>query len=260
MAVAADRDHLDDPVPSPGTRKTYRDRAGCFFRWAASRGLTLGATDQAALLAYKSEIAAVKSLHQASIYLSPVYGVLGRLAAAGILPRARCPQGRPGGRAGLGLIADPPPSIPLAELKAAVRELDNGEEDEESFQAGLVMLAPLSLRTIDPEPISRFTGVPLPLVGQFAERLLSGDGLEQVLDDDHAEGYAPTSVIPPDGVRPTVTSGRFDGPSNQINNWDYAGLMRVFNACEGEGLGLHAAPLVSSTPRLNGRSPTTRRA
>lgn len=32
-----------------------------------------------------------------------------------------------------------------------------------------------------------------------------------------------------------------DGPYNYIKNWDYAGLMEVFNAGEGHGLGLHAA-------------------
>lgn len=31
-----------------------------------------------------------------------------------------------------------------------------------------------------------------------------------------------------------------DGPYNYIKNWDYAGLMEVFNAGEGHGLGLHA--------------------
>jgi pyruvate decarboxylase len=34
-----------------------------------------------------------------------------------------------------------------------------------------------------------------------------------------------------------------DGPYNQINNWDYAALMDVFNAGEGNGLGLRAATL-----------------
>lgn len=31
-----------------------------------------------------------------------------------------------------------------------------------------------------------------------------------------------------------------DGPYNQIKNWDYAGLIEVFNAEDGHGLGLHA--------------------
>jgi TPP-dependent 2-oxoacid decarboxylase len=31
-----------------------------------------------------------------------------------------------------------------------------------------------------------------------------------------------------------------DGPYNDIKNWDYAGLMNVFNAGEGNGLGIKA--------------------
>jgi len=31
-----------------------------------------------------------------------------------------------------------------------------------------------------------------------------------------------------------------DGPYNNVKNWDYAGLMEVFNAGEGNGLGLRA--------------------
>ena len=31
-----------------------------------------------------------------------------------------------------------------------------------------------------------------------------------------------------------------DGPYNNIKNWDYAGLMKVFNATDGTGLGLLA--------------------
>lgn len=53
------------------------------------------------------------------------------------------------------------------------------------------------------------------------------------------------------GVRPiivlinnrgyTIEAEIHDGPYNQIKNWDYAGLMRVFNAEDGKGLGLRAA-------------------
>jgi len=39
----------------------------------------------------------------------------------------------------------------------------------------------------------------------------------------------------------TIESEIHDGPYNRIKNWDYAGLMKVFNADEGRGLGLHAA-------------------
>lgn len=36
----------------------------------------------------------------------------------------------------------------------------------------------------------------------------------------------------------TIESEIHDGPYNRIKNWDYAGLMEVFNAGEGKGLGL----------------------
>jgi pyruvate decarboxylase len=39
----------------------------------------------------------------------------------------------------------------------------------------------------------------------------------------------------------TIEAEIHDGPYNRIKNWDYAGLMEVFNASDGKGLGLHAA-------------------
>ena len=39
----------------------------------------------------------------------------------------------------------------------------------------------------------------------------------------------------------TIEAEIHDGPYNRIKNWDYAGLVEVFNAGEGNGLGLHAA-------------------
>jgi TPP-dependent 2-oxoacid decarboxylase len=39
----------------------------------------------------------------------------------------------------------------------------------------------------------------------------------------------------------TIEAEIHDGPYNRIKNWDYAGLMDVFNAGEGHGLGLRAA-------------------
>jgi pyruvate decarboxylase len=37
-----------------------------------------------------------------------------------------------------------------------------------------------------------------------------------------------------------IESEIHDGPYNRIKNWDYAGLMKVFNGDEGKGLCLHA--------------------
>jgi TPP-dependent 2-oxoacid decarboxylase len=39
----------------------------------------------------------------------------------------------------------------------------------------------------------------------------------------------------------TIEAEIHDGPYNRIKNWDYAGLMSVFNADDGKGLGIHAA-------------------
>lgn len=39
----------------------------------------------------------------------------------------------------------------------------------------------------------------------------------------------------------TIEAEIHDGPYNRIKNWDYAGLMDVFNAGKGKGLGLRAA-------------------
>jgi hypothetical protein len=52
------------------------------------------------------------------------------------------------------------PLFPLSELKEVVRELDNWEEDNELFQAGLVVLAPLSIGTIEPKALSPIEAEP----------------------------------------------------------------------------------------------------
>jgi hypothetical protein len=60
-------------------------------------------------------------------------------------------------------------------LKREVLEIgaeDGWDEESEDFQAGLVMLASLSIDNRDPMAISQFTGVPLPLVREFSGRLI----------------------------------------------------------------------------------------
>jgi TPP-dependent 2-oxoacid decarboxylase len=51
----------------------------------------------------------------------------------------------------------------------------------------------------------------------------------------------------------TIEAEIHDGPYNRIKNWDYAGLMEVFNAGEGKGLGLRAAT-VGELDRAFGRA------
>jgi hypothetical protein len=91
-AVRAYREFLDDPVRTPGTRKNYAMYARRFFCWVESRGLTLATIDPPAIAAYKDEIARAKSWPVATLYLTPVRGVLGHLARAGVLPSNPCPR------------------------------------------------------------------------------------------------------------------------------------------------------------------------
>ena len=58
------------------------------------------------------------------------------------------------------------------ETKALIERLGESQAWEEAdFHAVLVMLAPLCIGVRDPEGVSRFTGVPLPLVIEFQRRL-----------------------------------------------------------------------------------------
>jgi hypothetical protein len=175
-AMGAYRQFVADPKWSPSTRDLYRSRAARFFRWADARGLTLQSIDTPALAAYAAEIAATKSPHEATVYLTPVRGALGHLARSGVLATDPCPKGQRNGRTNeYAINSASPPSIPLAELKRTVLEIgeeDGWEEGDEDVQAGLVLLAPLSIKTMDPEAVSRFTGVAEPLVREFAVRLI----------------------------------------------------------------------------------------
>lgn len=163
-AVRVYREFLADPKWSSSTRSCYARNAKRFLRWAETHGLTLETIDPPALAVYAAEIAATQSSHAATVYLTSVYGVLGRLVSAGVLATDPCPKHRQNGR-----------TLPLAELKRIVLEIgkdDGWQEGDESFQAGLVLIAPLSITTMDPMAVSQFTGVPEPLVREFAGRLI----------------------------------------------------------------------------------------
>src|SRR5689334_13748188 len=79
-AVRAYEEFLDNPVRAASTRKLYRHHAARFFHWAEANGMSLETIDAEALAAYSAEVAAAKSQLEASIYLTPVRGVLGQLA------------------------------------------------------------------------------------------------------------------------------------------------------------------------------------
>jgi hypothetical protein len=60
----------------------------------------------------------------------------------------------------------------LAQLKRFIERLGRSQGWEEAdSQAALVMLAPFRIGVRNPEAVSRFTGVPLPLVVEFHRRL-----------------------------------------------------------------------------------------
>jgi hypothetical protein len=174
-AVAAYREFLNNRKRSPNTLKLYRQHARRFFRWAEGRGLTLESIAAPDISAYFAEVSNNKSSHEASVYLTPVRGVFRNLVSAGVLSENPCGTSRPSPKQ----VADtgfPKPSTPLSELKLAVLEIgeaDGWEEGDEDVQAGLVMMAEFSIGTRDPAAISQFTGVPLPLVEEFAGRLIA---------------------------------------------------------------------------------------
>ena len=97
-AVCAYREFLGDTKRTLNTRKLYGNRARRFFRWAEGRSLTLDMIDAPVLAAYAAEVAAAKSQHEATIYLTPVRGLFRHLVAAGALAVNPCEASRPGGR------------------------------------------------------------------------------------------------------------------------------------------------------------------
>jgi hypothetical protein len=217
LAVLAYREFLYDPVRTPGTRKNYASYARRFFRWAESRGLSLEAIDAPALAAYAAEIAA--AMLPVSIHLTPVRGVLGHLARSGVLPADPCPPGLPNGRGAGAPIHAAAPSIPLSELKRTVLEIgerDGWEEGDQDFQAGLVLLAPASIGTMDPAAVSRFTGVPEAQVREYADRLIanriwradgtialsSDEDLALMMDVWVATGHLERTWVPDDEAPP----------------------------------------------------------
>jgi hypothetical protein len=160
---------------SPTTRKAYRGQTGRFMRWAKARGRTLVTLTPGDRIAYAEEIAGQSSQQSAMVALTGVRGLFRHLSACGALAENPLESfwssvhqpAEPG---------FPEPSIPLSELKRAVLEIgkaDGWQEDDEDVHAGLVMLAPLSIDTRDPASISRFTGVPLLQVEEYAGRLLA---------------------------------------------------------------------------------------
>jgi len=169
-AVAAYAAFCDNPGLAPGTRRVYASQARRFLRWAGRRGRTLDTITETDLESYRAELASGKSPRAATRYLSPVRCLLGELTRAA----GPCPKSQPHGREPMLATGPQESSLSLSELKQAVRELDpTWEEDSEFFRAGLVVLAPAAIDTMDPAAISAYTGVPEPEVRAYADRLLA---------------------------------------------------------------------------------------
>jgi len=169
-AVEAYRAFFTGTQLKPTTLSIYGSAVSRFLRWAEQHGLLLAALARADAEAYLRDLGTRKT-STLDVHLAAIRTFFRHLIDCGVLsdnPFAslRAPYETP-----------PQPDPQLTSLKRTVLEIgeaDGWTEESEDFKAGLVMLAPLEIGTIEPEAISQFTGVPLPLVEQFAERLRVG--------------------------------------------------------------------------------------
>jgi len=73
--------------------------------------------------------------------------------------------------------------------------------------------------------------------------LMVGDGSFQLTAQEVAQMVRlklPVLIFLVNNRGYTIEVQIHDGPYNNVKNWDYAGLMKVFNAEDGKGLGLKA--------------------
>jgi transposase-like protein len=89
-AVAAYLAFVNQPDWSGATCNLYRQQAGRFFRWAASRGLALESIRPAEVSAYAAELGASMSPRSTATYLTGVRAAFRHLVGAGVLPENPC--------------------------------------------------------------------------------------------------------------------------------------------------------------------------
>jgi hypothetical protein len=161
-AVRAYRDFLDDPARTPNTRRGYRNRVRHFLRWAEGQGLTLRSITPGHWLAFvEASLSPATGPHART----PVARLFTHLVAAGVLttspffPQRRRSRNRPC------------PTVTLNQIKAAMHQLGDWEEDSVKYRAALVVLAPLAIGTMRPGAVAAFSGVPEPRVREYAARL-----------------------------------------------------------------------------------------
>jgi hypothetical protein len=209
-AVRAYWEFLDDPVRSNSTRKLYRNRTAAFFRWAESRGLKLESIDLATLLTYKAEIGVAKSSHEATLYLTPVRGVLGRMASAGVLATNPCPKAQPNGRTNESTTGRLASRITPAKPEQEPAVADDGRFPILSLMAMLANMAEKSLEVIFRDDVT---------AGKLLEFVRWRDGRECIQcraeDDDPPDAPAPEGgryQCPACGCNYAVTDGTpFEG-------------------------------------------------
>jgi hypothetical protein len=141
---------------SVGTRQLYRGHVRRFFRWVESKGITLADISQADLRDFLEGLPRSVSLQA----LPAFRGLFNHLVSVGVLKENPAPPGRL------------PRKPTLKELKRALRDPYLGFKDEpELFEAALVLVAGTFYGNQDLEHLSRFTGVSLETVQQYAANL-----------------------------------------------------------------------------------------
>jgi hypothetical protein len=165
-AITAYRKFLDDPARSAATRRVYCYHVRRFLRWAQGQGLTLRSITPDHWPAFAASL----SPAVATRARTPVALLFTHLLVAGVLPvspfhpRRRSRGQREGRRT-------PAPPVTLEQIKAAMHELGDWEEDSVKYRAALVVLAPLAIGTMRPAAVAAFSGVPQSRVREYAARL-----------------------------------------------------------------------------------------
>ncbi len=144
------------------TRSLYRQAALRFLRWLESQDIGLAQVTPCLVERHLEELHVSRS--SKTTYRTGIRRLLDALVAHHAIPPFPTTNAQ----------AQPDNSLPpLAEMKAAIRELDPAGMDDapDMLDAGVVLLAGLHLGTKNLKRLSRFTGVAPEHVAIFAERL-----------------------------------------------------------------------------------------
>jgi len=154
-----------------------RQRALQFLRWLEAQDLGLCQVTRAEVERFLDGLN-VNSDHGKMTYRTALRRFFDALVAHGAIPDNPADHSRQG----MDIPLETPPADPvqpatndqpptLADLKAFVHDLDNIDEDSDSFRPGLVAMYPIMVGGKDPSEIAAFTGIPLQEVELYAGRL-----------------------------------------------------------------------------------------